>query len=96
MQPLSHDAIQNALADLDGWTYEDDQLKKSFELKDFRAAVSFIVRLSFYAEELNHHPHLTNVYNQVDIALTTHDAGDKVTERDVQLARAIDGFAWTD
>lgn len=94
-EPLSQDQINDALADLDdGWTYADDKLKATFELTDFRAAISFIVRLSFYAEELNHHPEITNVYDTVDIALTTHDAGDKVTENDVKLAQAIDNFAW--
>lgn len=94
-EPLSQDQIQDALAGLDdGWTHEDDKLKATFTLTDFRAAVSFIVRLSFYAEELNHHPEIMNVYDTVDIALTTHDAGDKVTENDVKLAQAIDAFAW--
>ena len=92
--PLSSDALQDALASLDGWTHEDDALAKSFEFTDFRAAISFIVRLSFYAEEMNHHPELHNVYNTVDIHLTTHDAGDRVTQKDVDLARAIDDFAW--
>lgn len=93
-EPLSDDAIRQALRDLDGWTHEDDKLKKTYELTDFRAAVSFIVRMSFYAEEMNHHPELSNVYNQVDIALTTHDAGNKVTEKDVELAKKIEDFAW--
>lgn len=92
--PLTDTQISDALADLEGWRHEDDALKKTFELSDFRAAVSFIVRLSFYAEELNHHPEITNVYNTVDIALTTHDAGNKVTETDVALARKIEQFAW--
>ena len=92
--PLTADQIANALKDLDGWRHEDDALKKSFELSNFRAAVSFIVRLSFYAEALNHHPEITNVYNPVDIALTTHDAGNTVTELDVALAEAIEGFSW--
>ena len=92
--PLTPDQIEQALADLDGWSFEDDQLTKRFTFTDFRAAISFIVRMSFFAEELNHHPNLQNVYNTVDLALTTHDAGDKVTEKDVQLAKAIDGFAW--
>ncbi len=92
--PLTADQIANALKDLDGWRHEDDALKKSFELSNFRAAVSFIVRLSFYAEALNHHPEITNVYSTVDIALTTHDAGNTVTELDVALAEAIEGFSW--
>ena len=84
----------DALADLDGWTHEDDKLQKTFEFSDFRAAISFIVRLSFFAEELNHHPNLQNVYNKVTVSLNTHDVGGKVTEMDMELARAIEGFSW--
>lgn len=93
-EPLTEDQITRELQTLPGWRFEDDQLSKSFELGDFRAAISFIVRMAFYAEELNHHPNLTNVYNRVDVSLTTHDAGNKVTAKDVELARAIEGFAW--
>jgi 4a-hydroxytetrahydrobiopterin dehydratase len=92
--PLTDEEIAEALDELQGWTHEDDKLKKTFEVKDFRAAVSFIVRLAFFAEELNHHPELHNVYNTIDIALTTHDAGNKVTEMDVRLAEAIEDFSW--
>jgi 4a-hydroxytetrahydrobiopterin dehydratase len=92
--PLSDDEIDAALDDLPGWTYEDDKLKKTYEFSDFRAAISFIVRLSFYAEEMMHHPELENVYNTVSIALTTHDAGGQVTEMDVELASAIEEFVW--
>ena len=92
--PLSDAAIQEALDDLKGWIHEDDKLKKTFEFSDFRAAISFIVRLSFYAEEMMHHPELENVYNTVDVALTTHDAGGKVTEMDVELASKIEDFVW--
>jgi len=92
--PLSDAAIQEALDDLDGWTHEDDKLKKTFEFSNFREAISFIVRLSFYAEEKVHHPELENVYNTVSVALTTHDAGGKVTELDVELAADIEEFVW--
>ena len=92
--PLSDSAIHDALDDLDGWTYEDDKLKATYEFADFRAAISFIVRMSFYAEEMNHHPELENVYNSVTIALTTHDVGGKVTETDLELAREIESVAW--
>lgn len=92
--PLVPEEIDEALRDLPGWKYEDDQLKKTFELSNFREAISFIVRLAFHAEELDHHPDLHNVFNTIDIALTTHDAGDKVTEMDVKLARAIEDFSW--
>lgn len=92
--PLSADEIEDALADLEGWRHEDDKLKKTFELSDFRAAISFIVRMAFYAEEMNHHPELENVYNTVNVALTTHDAGGKVTETDIELAQKIEDFSW--
>jgi 4a-hydroxytetrahydrobiopterin dehydratase len=93
-EPLSDDAIATALMDLDGWTHEDDKLKKTFEFTDFRAAISFIVRMSFFAEAMNHHPELENVYNTVSIALTTHDAGGQVTQLDIDLATEIEGFSW--
>jgi 4a-hydroxytetrahydrobiopterin dehydratase len=91
--PLSDDAIADALDDLPGWTYEDDRLTKTYEFSDFREAISFVVRLSFYAEEMMHHPELENVYNTVSIALTTHDADGQVTEMDVELASQIEALA---
>ncbi|MEF8797634.1 MAG: 4a-hydroxytetrahydrobiopterin dehydratase [Salinivenus sp.] len=91
--PLSDDAIADALDDLPGWTHEDDRLKKTYEFSDFREAISFVVRLSFYAEEMMHHPELENVYNTVSIALTTHDADGQVTEMDVELASQIEALA---
>ncbi len=93
-EPLTPPQIEEALAELPGWRFEDDRLKKTFTVGDFRAAVGFIVRLAFCAEALDHHPELRNVYNTIDLALTTHDAGNKVTEMDVKLARAIEAFSW--
>ena len=92
--PLTSPEVEDALAGLPGWRHEDEALKKTFRLGDFREAVSFIVRLAFEAEALDHHPNLHNVYNTVDIALTTHDAGNRVTAMDVKLARAIEAFSW--
>lgn len=92
--PLTDEQIRDALTSLPGWAYEDQALRRTFTFGDFREAVSFIVRLSFFAEAQNHHPELTNVYNRVSVTLTTHDAGDRVTEQDVELARAIQSFAW--
>ena len=88
--PLSDDKIRSALGDLPGWAHEDDALRKVFTLDDFRAALAFIVRVGFEAEERDHHPNLTNVYNRVEIALTTHDADNRVTQKDVDLASAIE------
>ena len=86
--------LQQALDDLPGWTFEDDRLVRTFTFGSFREAISFVVRLAFHAEAQNHHPTLTNTYNCVEVALTTHDAGDKVTEKDVALARDIQEFSW--
>jgi len=92
-EPLSDAEIDDALDSLPGWSHEDDKLKTTYEFSDFREAISFIVRLSFYAEEMMHHPELENVYNTVSIALTTHDAGGEVTEMDVELASQIEDLA---
>lgn len=92
--PLNPSEIESALKELPDWQYADHALQKEFRFGNFREAISFIVRLSFYAEEFNHHPELFNVYNQVRLKLTTHDAGNQVTAKDLQLAKAIEDFAW--
>ena len=82
--------IQAALADLPGWTFKRDALAKTFQLKNFREAMGFMVRAAFEAEAMNHHPEWTNVYNNVAVRLNTHDAGGKVTAKDVELAGRIE------
>ena len=72
------------------WTEEENQLKRSFTFKDFSQAFAFMTRVAFLAEAQQHHPNWSNVYNRVDIVLTTHDAGNLVTEKDRKLARSID------
>ena len=91
--PLSKEEIEGALSGLEGWRFDADTLKKSFTFDDFRSAMGFMVRIAFEAEELNHHPELTNVYNRVEVALNTHDAGGKVTQMDVELASRIQRIA---
>ncbi len=91
---MNHDEIRAAIAVLPGWSFEDDSLVKTFQFGSFREAVSFIVRLSFEAEERNHHPELANIYNRVEVRLRTHDAGNKVTELDLALAQAIENLSW--
>ncbi len=93
-KPLDDKQISEALERLKGWSLLDDKLVKTFTFSSFREAVSFIVRLSFEAEALNHHPEIQNVYNRVEISLTTHDAGNKVTGKDVNLAQTIQSFSW--
>jgi len=72
------------------WTEANNRLKKTFEFKNFQEAFAFMVRVAFLAEAHNHHPNWSNVYNKVEIELTTHDAGNTITEKDRKLAAAID------
>lgn len=67
-------------------------LRKSFKFKDFQEAFAFMTRVAFLAEEHQHHPNWSNVYNKVDIELTTHDKGNTVTAKDRKLAKAIDSI----
>lgn len=72
------------------WTNENNQLVRTFVFADFIQAFAFMTRVAFVAEKMNHHPDWTNVYNRVTIRLSTHDAGNVVTDKDRQLAAAID------
>ncbi len=72
------------------WTEQNNRLKKSFAFKDFSEAFAFMTRVALLAEKMDHHPYWTNVYNSVNIELSTHDAGDIVTDKDHALAKAID------
>jgi len=72
------------------WTEENNQLRQTFEFKDFSEAFAFMTRVALLAEQQGHHPNWKNVWNTVDISLCTHDAGDVVTEKDRKLAAAID------
>lgn len=72
------------------WAETDNQLYRKFKFSDFNEAFDFMQRVAVLAEQMNHHPRWTNVYNVVEIWLSTHDAGDKVTQKDHELAKAID------
>jgi 4a-hydroxytetrahydrobiopterin dehydratase len=72
------------------WTEQDNKLVREFRFKNFSEAFAFMTRVAFLAEKMDHHPDWSNVYNQVSIRLSTHDAGDVVTEKDRKLAAAID------
>ena len=72
------------------WQENNNKLSRSFEFKDFSEAWAFMNRVALLAEKMDHHPNWSNVYNKVDIELTTHDAGNSITERDRKLAKAID------
>jgi 4a-hydroxytetrahydrobiopterin dehydratase len=72
------------------WKEEDNKLKRTFNFNDFIEAFSFMTKVAIIAEKMNHHPNWSNVYNTVSIELSTHDAGDVVTQKDKDLALAID------
>ena len=72
------------------WTEQNNRLKKTFKFKDFSEAFAFMARVALLAEKMDHHPYWTNVYNTVNIELSTHEAGDLVTDKDQKLAKAID------
>jgi 4a-hydroxytetrahydrobiopterin dehydratase len=74
------------------WKEENNKLYKCFDFADFSEAFAFMTRVAFEAEKQNHHPLWTNVWNKVEIWLSTHDAGNVVTEKDKHLARVIDNI----
>ncbi len=93
-KPLTPDGITAARSGLPGWSHDQDALTKTFKFETFREAMGFMLRVAFEAEAMNHHPDWSNVYNQVIVRLNTHDAGDTVTEKDVELAKRIQKISW--
>ncbi|MBM3541472.1 MAG: 4a-hydroxytetrahydrobiopterin dehydratase [Alphaproteobacteria bacterium] len=91
---LVGEARAAALAGLKGWAEVQgrDAIRKEFRFKDFNAAFGFMARVALQAERMDHHPEWSNVYNRVDVTLSTHDAGG-LTARDVTLARFMDNAA---
>jgi 4a-hydroxytetrahydrobiopterin dehydratase len=72
------------------WIEKENVLKSEFQFDDFVQAFAFMTKVAIIAEKMNHHPSWSNVYNKVTIELSTHDAGDIVTEKDHKLAKEID------
>lgn len=88
---LTGQARSAALATLSGWTEVPgrDAIQKSFKFADFNQAWGFMTRVALAAEKADHHPEWSNVYNRVEIVLSTHDAGG-LSEKDIALAKVID------
>ncbi len=93
-EKLSGDARAEALGGLDGWREVEgrDAIVKSLVFADFNAAFGFMTRVAMLAERMDHHPEWSNVYNRVEVTLTTHDAGG-LAELDIRMAQAIDDYA---
>ena len=91
---LTNDERKKALKKLAGWEYdpERDAISRSFKFGDFTEAFAFMTRVALQAEKADHHPEWFNVYNKVEVTLTTHDAGDDggLSQRDLDLADLIE------
>lgn len=86
---LKEDEINTQLAQLPDWKYRDNSISKSFQFKDFKQAFSVMTRVALKAENMDHHPDWSNVYNQLSVKLSTHSEGG-VTEKDVEMAKYIE------
>ncbi len=95
MEKLTTLEIQTAIGECPGWKFNETgkKIEREIKFKSFREAISFMTRVAFEAEELNHHPDWSNSYNKVKIELTTHDAGG-VTKNDIELAKRIEKINW--
>jgi len=89
---LDETELAAALAELDGWSVVDGKLHKHFEFADFSEAFGFMTRVALVAETTNHHPEWSNVWNRVEVDLTTHDAGG-LTRNDTALAARMNAIA---
>lgn len=86
---LSGNELDEIVKNMKGWELKDEKLQKSFKFTNFVEAFGFMTRIALEAERMNHHPEWSNVYNNVAIKLSTHDAGG-ITDHDIKLAKIID------
>jgi 4a-hydroxytetrahydrobiopterin dehydratase len=89
MKKYNKEEVAPLLLNLNDWQFNSDGIEKKFQFKNFTEALGFIVKVGVVSEKMNHHPELFNVYNKVNIRLTTHDASG-VTDKDIKLASEID------
>ncbi|MDH7790040.1 4a-hydroxytetrahydrobiopterin dehydratase [Ochrobactrum sp. AN78] len=90
---LTEEELKEALTDLEGWQKVEgrEAIQKTFKFKDFNVAFGFMTRAALHAEKLDHHPEWFNVYNRVDVTLSTHSENG-ITELDIKLARKMNTF----
>ena len=90
---LTEAEVSALLAELPGWTWREDgkAIVRTFRFGDFNEAFGFMTRVAIYADKTDHHPEWFNVYNRVEMTLTTHDA-DGLSARDAAMARAVEGY----
>lgn len=92
-EKLDADTLAQELETLDGWSIHKDKnaIIKTFKFQDFQEAFGFITRCAILAEKMNHHPEWTNIYNTVEITLTTHDAGG-LSDLDINMAKTMNSY----
>jgi len=93
MEALTDAAITEALEMLDGWERDGDMLTKTYELGSYPQGLAFASAAGMVADGMNHHPDMTVGYKKVTLAFTTHDAGSKITQKDVDVAKAINAIS---
>lgn len=90
MKVPEHDILM-ALSELEGWSLNKEFISKKFFFNDFKECISKMIQISFEAEKMNHHPNWSNVYNKLEINLSTHDKGG-ITQLDIDLAKKIENL----
>lgn len=91
MAKLSEDAIQTVLTQMPGWSVADGMLRKTYQFSTFPDGIAFVNRVADLAEDAGHHPDIDIRYSTIIVGLSTHDEGG-ITEKDISLARRIDGL----
>jgi 4a-hydroxytetrahydrobiopterin dehydratase len=91
MKVFTEQEVEEKLNEIQDWEYQDSAIHTSIEFKDFKDAFSVMTRIAFEAEKMNHHPDWSNVYNTLNISLSTHSEGG-VTQKDFDLAKIIDSL----
>lgn len=91
MKKLNVAQIEENLKNLEGWSFENGSIIKTYKFKDFKEAFSIMTRIAFECEKMNHHPNWENVYNNLTIKLNTHDVGG-ITQKDFDLAQTIESI----
>ena len=88
---LDSDEIELGLSKISNWKLDNDRIRKTFEFKNFGDAFAFMTRMAIEIERMNHHPEWFNVYNKINVELTTHDVGG-ISNFDFKLAKIMDDF----
>jgi 4a-hydroxytetrahydrobiopterin dehydratase len=94
MPALSDADIEKKLADLRGWTRDEDMVTKTFTVESYMAGLAFAAAIGTVAEGMNHHPDLFIGWKKVKVSFTTHDAGSKISQKDIDAAAAIDALGY--